>query len=104
VQTLFVHFKCELGQSYKVAGDLADNIAALSALYSISGQYDLLAQFRLEPDTDIGLFITEVVQRIPGVRDTHTTIAHNAFTPRPLPPELNPGKEAIAPDNGHSDR
>jgi DNA-binding Lrp family transcriptional regulator len=57
----------------------------LAGLYSISGQFDLLAQFHLEPDIDIGLFINEVVQKIPGVKDTNTTIAHNAFTPKRLP-------------------
>ncbi len=85
MQTVFVHIKCELGCSYTVAAQLVDQVEQLAGLYSISGQFDLLAQFWLEPDIDIGLFINEVVQRIPGVKDTNTTIAHNAFTPKRLP-------------------
>lgn len=88
MQTVFVHIKCELGCSYTVAAQLVDQVEQLAGLYSISGQFDLLAQFWLEPDIDIGLFINEVVQKIPGVKDTSTTIAHNAFTPKRLPPRV----------------
>ncbi|MBV8868479.1 MAG: Lrp/AsnC family transcriptional regulator, partial [Acetobacteraceae bacterium] len=32
------------------------------------------------PDQDIGLFVTERVQSLPGVKDTYTLITFNAFT------------------------
>ena len=31
-------------------------------------------------DADIGRFVTEKLQRLPGVRDTFTTIAFKAFS------------------------
>jgi DNA-binding Lrp family transcriptional regulator len=52
----------------------------MSELYSTSGQYDLLGKFYLEPDEDIGRFVTEKVQSLPGVKDTYTLITFNAFT------------------------
>ena len=52
----------------------------MSELYSTSGQYDLLGKFYLEPEQDIGLFITEKIQMLPGVKDTYTLITFNAFS------------------------
>jgi DNA-binding Lrp family transcriptional regulator len=68
-----------MGQVYKVAQIAADTIEELSELHSTSGQYDLLAKFYLEPSQDTGLFITERVQTIPGVKDTYTLVTFNAF-------------------------
>jgi DNA-binding Lrp family transcriptional regulator len=52
----------------------------MSELYSTSGQYDLLGKFYLDPDEDIGQFVTEKVQALQGVKDTYTLITFNAFT------------------------
>ena len=41
---------------------------------------DLLGKFYLEPEEDIGLFITEKIQTLPGVKDTYTLITFNAFS------------------------
>ena len=71
--------KCEMGQAYKVAQTAADQIEELSELHSTSGQYDLLGKFYLEPEQDVGLFVTEKIQVLPGVRDTYTMITFNAF-------------------------
>ena len=85
MRAIFVQIKCELGQAYRVAREAADRIEQLSELYSTSGAFDLLAKFYLEPSTDIGRFVTEQVQTIPGVRDTYTLVTYNAFTAGPLP-------------------
>ena len=79
MKAIFVQIKCEMGQAYRVARQAADTIPQLSELFSTSGQYDLLGKFYLEPDQDIGLFVTERVQCLPGVKDTYTLIAFNAF-------------------------
>lgn len=80
MRAIFVQIKCEMGQSYKVAQEAADQITELSEMYSTSGQYDLLGKFYLEPDQDIGMFVTEQIQTLPGVKDTYTLITFNAFT------------------------
>ena len=79
MKAIFVQIKCEMGQAYRVARQAADTIPQMSELFSTSGQYDLLGKFYLEPDQDIGLFVTECVQSLPGVKDTYTLIAFNAF-------------------------
>jgi len=80
MKAIFVQIKCEMGESYRVARDAADAIPEMSELYSTSGQYDLLGKFYLENDQDVGLFVTEKIQSIPGVRDTYTLITFNAFS------------------------
>jgi DNA-binding Lrp family transcriptional regulator len=80
MRAIFVMIKCEMGEAYRVAREAADTIPQLSELFSTSGQYDLLGKFYLEPDQDIGLFVTEQVQSLPGVKDTYTLITFNAFS------------------------
>src|SRR3977135_1232651 len=74
----FVQFKCKLGQSYAVANALADAEIA-SEIYSTAGDYDLLVKFYVDNATDIGHFVNEKVQVIPGIQDTHTIITFKAF-------------------------
>ena len=80
MRAIFVQIKCEMGQAYRIARAAADGIEEMSELFSTSGQYDLLGKFYLEPDQDVGLFVTEKVQTLPGVKDTYTIIAFHAFT------------------------
>src|SRR4051794_6634065 len=79
MRAIFVQMKCEMGQAYKVARAAADSIEQMSELYSTSGHYDLLGKFYLETELDIGRFVTEKIQILPGVKDTYTLITFNAF-------------------------
>ena len=81
MRAIFVQIKCEMGHAYAVAQAAADTIEQMSEMYSTSGQYDLLAKFYLDNEQDVGRFVTEKVQTLPGVRDTYTLITLNAFTP-----------------------
>lgn len=80
MRTIFVMIKCKLGRAYDVAGELVDSIAQVPSVYSTSGDFDLMAQFHLEPDVDIGRFVNEQVHKVPGIIDTKTIICFNAFT------------------------
>jgi DNA-binding Lrp family transcriptional regulator len=79
MRAIFVMIKCEMGQAYNVARGAADSVPEMSELFSTSGQYDLLGKFYLDPEQDIGLFVTEKIQALPGVKDTYTLITFNAF-------------------------
>jgi DNA-binding Lrp family transcriptional regulator len=79
MRAIFVQIKCDMGKAYLVAREAADSIAELSELYSTSGQYDLLGKFYLDNDQDTGLFVTDRIQTLPGVKDTYTLITFNAF-------------------------
>jgi DNA-binding Lrp family transcriptional regulator len=74
----FVQIKCHLGKAYAVANALAESEIA-SEIYSTAGDYDLLVKFYVEKETDIGHFVTEKVQTIPGIQDTRTIITFKAF-------------------------
>ena len=74
----FVQIKCALGRTYAVASALAEAEIA-SEIYSIAGDYDILAKFYVAKDTDIGHFVGEKVQPISGIVDTRTVITFKAF-------------------------
>jgi DNA-binding Lrp family transcriptional regulator len=80
MRAIFVMIKCEMGQAYRVAREMADGIEELSEMHSVSGQYDLLGKFYLEANRDIGLFVVEKIQTVPGVKDTYTIQTFNAFS------------------------
>jgi DNA-binding Lrp family transcriptional regulator len=80
MQTIFVFTKCELGQAYKVADEAILNVEQISEVHSISGKYDLLVKCYLDDDTDIGHFVNEKIQTLPGIKDTFTLIGFKAFS------------------------
>jgi esterase/lipase superfamily enzyme len=80
MKTLIVQIKCKLGEAYDVAAFVVDNVAQCQ-IYSISGAYDLLAIVNLEDDVDPGVFVNKRLHSVPGIAETNTMIAFNAFTP-----------------------
>jgi DNA-binding Lrp family transcriptional regulator len=74
----FVQIKCQLGKSYEVANRLADAEIA-SEIYSTAGEFDLLVKVYVDSGTDIGHFVNEKIQVIPGIQDTRTIITFKAF-------------------------
>lgn len=81
MKTIFVMVKCDLGRAYAVADEAVQNLEEVSEVYSVSGQYDLLMKCYLGDSADIGHFVTERVQALPGIRDTFTIVAFKAFSP-----------------------
>ena len=80
MKTIFVMVKCDLGQAYAVADAAVNNVEQVSEVYSTSVQYDLLMKVYLPDAADIGHFVTEQLQTLPGVKDTFTIIAFKAFS------------------------
>ena len=80
MQTIFVMVKCELGKSYDVADQAVQKIEHVSEVHSISGQFDLMMKCYLDDDMDIGHFVTERLQLLPGIKDTFTLITFKAFS------------------------
>jgi DNA-binding Lrp family transcriptional regulator len=74
----FVQIKCQLGKSYEVANRLADAEVA-SEIYSTAGEFDLLVKVYVEAGVDIGHFVNEKIQVVPGIQDTRTIITFKAF-------------------------
>lgn len=80
MQTIFVFVKCELGKSYQVADAAALQVKQVSEVHSISGEHDLLMKCYLDKGVDIGHFVTENLQTLPGIKDTFTLIGFKAFS------------------------
>ena len=80
MQTIFIMVKCELGKSYEVANEAVMAVDQVSEVHSTSGKFDLLMKCYLDDDQDIGHFVNERVQTLPGVADTFTIIAFKAFS------------------------
>jgi DNA-binding Lrp family transcriptional regulator len=79
MNTIFVLIKCELGRANDVAADIVDNVRWISEIYSISGEYDLIAKFHVDKGSDVGSFITHEVQTRPGIRETFTITTFSPF-------------------------
>ncbi|WP_416897511.1 MAG: Lrp/AsnC ligand binding domain-containing protein [Minwuia sp.] len=79
MQTIFIWVKCELGKSYDVAADAVETVEQVSEVHSVSGEWDLLMKCYLADDQDIGHFVCESLQKLPGIKDTFTTITFKAF-------------------------
>lgn len=79
MQTIFVMVKCALGKAYAVADQAVQEVEQVSEVHSTSGQYDLLVKCYLNDGDDIGHFVTEKIQTLPGVADTFTIVAYKAF-------------------------
>ena len=80
MQTIFIQVKTELGQAYKVAEEAVESVSQVSEIHSTSGQFDLLIKCFLDNAEDIGHFVTQKIQRLPGVKDTFTMITFKAFS------------------------
>ncbi|WP_366657966.1 Lrp/AsnC ligand binding domain-containing protein [Fodinicurvata sp. EGI_FJ10296] len=80
MRPIFIQVKCELGKAYDVAATAVDTIEEVSEVYSTSGEYDLLIKCYLDPNSDIGRFVTAKIQTLPNVADTYTIMTFNAFT------------------------
>jgi len=80
MQPIFVMIKCELGEAYRVADAVVQQVEQASEVYSTSGSYDLLIKCYLDSDADVGRFVTEQLQTLPGVKDTFTLITFKAFS------------------------
>ena len=78
MRAFFVQIKCELGRAYEVATALADAEIG-SEIYSTAGDFDLLMKVYIDEEDDIGHFVANRIQSIPGIRETYTTITFKAF-------------------------
>jgi DNA-binding Lrp family transcriptional regulator len=83
VRAVFVMLKVEPGTLRKVADAIAD-LEIVSELYSVVGDYDLLAKVYVEDFRDLAEIVNERIQHVPSIRETKTIITFDAFdVPQP---------------------
>ncbi|MFQ6105450.1 MAG: Lrp/AsnC family transcriptional regulator [Candidatus Hydrothermarchaeaceae archaeon] len=71
--TIFLTAKAELGRVKGVAEGMA-KIDEVSAVYLISGKFDIVAKIDAEGDAAIDLVVDKIL-KIPGISETRTLLA-----------------------------
>ena len=80
MKAAFVMVKCELGRLEEVANAIME-LEGVSEVHSVTGSWDLLVKLFGPSYEAFGDLIPDVLQKVPGIRDTETLLAFRAFKP-----------------------
>ncbi|TDE30061.1 Lrp/AsnC family transcriptional regulator [Nonomuraea mesophila] len=81
--TAIVHIKAEVDRIPEVAQTIAE-IQGVSEVYSITGEYDLLAMVRVAAYEAIAEVVPGRINKVAGVLQTETHIAFRAYSKHDL--------------------
>jgi DNA-binding Lrp family transcriptional regulator len=81
MKAAFVMVKCELGRLEEVANAIME-LEGVSEVHSVTGSWDLLVKLFAPSYEAFGDVIPDVLQKVPGIRDTETLLAFRAFKPQ----------------------
>jgi DNA-binding Lrp family transcriptional regulator len=83
MRAVFVMLKVEPGTLHKVADAISD-LEIVSEMYSVVGDYDLLAKVYVESFDDLATMVIDRIQKVPHIRETKTIITFDAYDmPKP---------------------
>ena len=77
--TAIVLVTCEVDRTPETAQELAD-LEGVSEVYSVAGDWDLVAIVRVPEHDDLATVVTERIRKTNGVRATHTLIAFRTYS------------------------
>ncbi|MEV7802637.1 Lrp/AsnC ligand binding domain-containing protein [Microbispora sp. NPDC088329] len=77
--TAIVHIKADVDRIPEVAEAIAE-IEGVSEVYSITGEFDLLAMVRVGRYEQVAEVVPGRVNKVPGVRHTETHIAFRTYS------------------------
>ncbi len=77
--TSIVMIKCEMGQVKSVAEKLVD-MNGVSEIYSITGEWDILAVIRVKEFDSLSMVVSEQIATTPGISKTTTTLAFRCYS------------------------
>jgi DNA-binding Lrp family transcriptional regulator len=80
MKAAFVMVKCELGRLEEVANAVME-LDGVSEVHSVTGEWDLLVKLFAPSYEAFGDLIPDILQKVPGIRDTETLLAFRAFKP-----------------------
>ena len=81
--TTIVLIKCDPKQIPQAALKLA-GVDAVSEVYSVSGEWDLVALVRVKEYDQIARVVTEEFAAVPGIQRTQTLTAFRAYSKKDL--------------------
>ena len=77
--TAIVHIKADVDRIPEVAEAIA-GIEGVSEVYSITGEFDLLAMVRVVRYDEVAEVVPGRVNKVPGVRHTETQMAFRTYS------------------------
>ncbi len=77
--TAVVLLNVQRDQINEVAGKLAD-MDGISEVYSVSGQYDLVAMLRVRSNEELADLVTSKMLKLTGIERTETLISFRAYS------------------------
>jgi DNA-binding Lrp family transcriptional regulator len=81
--TAVVLIKAETARVPELAGQLAE-LDGVSEVFSVAGQYDLVALVRVRENEDLARVISEQMRRLPGITSSETLIAFKVYSRQDL--------------------
>jgi DNA-binding Lrp family transcriptional regulator len=91
--TAIVLITCEVDRTSETAEALADT-EGISEVYSVAGDWDLVAVVRVGSHDDLAEMVTDHVRKTPGVAATRTLIAFRTYSRHDLDRMFSVGFEA----------
>lgn len=79
----FLLIKAEPVRVAALADELAD-VEGIAEVYSVAGEVDLIAVVRVPRHDDLAEVVTRHVAALPGIVETRTMVAFQAFSKRDL--------------------
>ena len=80
------------GQINEVAQELAE-LTGISEVFSVAGQYDLVAVLRIPDNDTLAELVTEKMLKVDGIIDSETLIAFRVFSQHDLEAMFSIGLE-----------
>ena len=77
--TAVVLIRSETDQVSELAATLAE-LEGVSEVFSVAGQYDLVALVRVRENEDLARVISEKMRKLPGIRSSETLIAFKVYS------------------------
>ncbi len=63
----------------ELGGTLAD-VEGVTEAYSVTGEWDFVAILRVREQEDLAEVVTQQLARVPGIAETYTMVAFEAFS------------------------
>ena len=77
--TAIVMINCEVGKVHSVSEALVD-LDGVAEVYSVSGEYDILAIIRVKEYDSLSSVVSEEMARVDGITRTNTHMAFRCYS------------------------
>ena len=87
---------CDIHRVPETAQTIAD-LAEVSEVYSVSGDYDLVIMVRVRQHEDLARVVTESIGKTPGIERTQTLVAFKVYSRHDIESMFSLGFEGESP-------